>query len=229
MREVQRRLLGGSSSLSFALSSLVTRRTALVALSVLVFLYVTACCAVYVRSLSVFGGGAFFSSLRAGAGAAAAPARPALSEEEEKLHVRADLGRGAWNMLHRMGAQYDKEPTPERRREMVEFVRLLGEFYPCPECAAHFRAMLAENPVEADDNRSLSLWLCRVHNIVNERLSKPLFTCTLDALKERWGSCGCFDDKGKEGEEAAGEGAGEGAKNKSAAAASDVRTAWSGE
>ena len=28
-----------------------------------------------------------------------------------------------------------------------------------------------------------------------ERLGKPRFACTLDALKERWGSCGCFDVK----------------------------------
>ena len=33
------------------------------------------------------------------------------------------------------------------------------------------------------------------HNAVNARLGKPRFECSLDALKERWGSCGCFDVK----------------------------------
>ena len=57
--------------------------------------------------------------------------------------------------------------------------------------------MLAASPPRAHlaDNRALSLWLCAAHNEVNARLGKPRFECSLEALKERWGSCGCFDEK----------------------------------
>jgi FAD-linked sulfhydryl oxidase len=96
-------------------------------------------------------------------------------------------------MLHRLAAQYDKEPTPEKQRDVEAFFKLLGDFYPCPDCAKHFRGMLAEHPIDARSNRHLSLWLCKLHNNVNVRLGKPLFPCELDALKDRWGSCGCFD------------------------------------
>ena len=34
-------------------------------------------------------------------------------------------------------------------------------------------------------------------NKVNEKLGKPLFSCTIEALAEKWGSCGCFDLPGK--------------------------------
>jgi FAD-linked sulfhydryl oxidase len=224
------------SSSSPSLLAAPARRWALLAVSALAVLYVTACCAYYVRSLTIFGGGALLSTLRGGGTAASDSASPSplpLTEEEQKLAVRAELGHGMWNMLHRMAAQYDKEPTAKRKGDMVEFFRLLGEFYPCPECAAHFRDMLRENPVEADDNRGLSLWLCRVHNIVNRRLGKPEFTCTLDALKERWGSCGCFDNEeeeegGKEEEEGKGKKKkkGEGAREEDSVA-EDVRKAWS--
>ena len=115
------------------------------------------------------------------------------TEQEEKAEIRAELGHGTWNMLHRLAATFDKEPTPERQREAAEFFRLFGKFYPCEWCAKHFREMLDEHPIQTANNRELSLWLCKLHNIVNERLNKPQFPCTLDALKERWGNCGCFD------------------------------------
>jgi hypothetical protein len=149
-------------------------------------LYAAACCVVYVRGFD----GVFGRGLRTADGA---DGDDAAAEAAKEAAVRAELGHGVWNMLHRMAAQYDKAPTAERRSDMVEFFRLLGEFYPCPQCAAHFREMVAEHPVDATDNRALSLWLCSVHNIVNARLGKPQFPCTLDALKERWGECGCFD------------------------------------
>lgn len=107
--------------------------------------------------------------------------------------TRAELGRAGWHVLHRMAAAYDKEPTPEAIADMQTFFRLWGQFYACSECAAHFREMLAAHPVDARSNRHLSIWLCEVHNMVNERLGKPAFPCTIEALSERWGSCGCFE------------------------------------
>jgi hypothetical protein len=147
--------------------------------------YVAACCSL------IFGSGA------AGSGGMAAAVVPRFlrspTETEEKAEIRAELGHGTWNMLHRLAAQFDKAPTPARRQEVADFFRLFGEFYPCEWCAKHFREMLAEHPPQTANNRELSLWLCQLHNIVNDRLGKPAFPCTLDALKERWGKCGCFD------------------------------------
>ena len=110
--------------------------------------------------------------------------------------ARAELGKSTWHFLHRVAAGFDKSPTLERSRDMVNFFTLAADFYPCPECAKHFRDVIKMRPIDASNlnNRVLSLWLCAVHNDVNQRLLKPLFSCTLDALKERWGKCGCFDD-----------------------------------
>jgi FAD-linked sulfhydryl oxidase len=115
-----------------------------------------------------------------------------LDEAAEKALVRAELGRSSWNLLHRLAASFDKAPSLERRREAEQFFGLLGVLYPCPDCAAHFRELLKDNPVDATNNRRLSLWLCGVHNLVNARLGKAEFPCTLQALAEKWGSCGCF-------------------------------------
>jgi len=34
-------------------------------------------------------------------------------------------------------------------------------------------------------------WLCRVHNIVNTRLEKPVFDCA--QVRDRW-KCGCVSE-----------------------------------
>lgn len=191
------------------------RRGVIALLVLVVTAYVGACCAFLWRwelpsssaSGSVAGelagagtggsgsGGAaaqFVGTLRSAVrGSVLVPSTP----QDEHLVVRKVLGRGTWNMLHRMAAQYPRDPTPAQRDDMATYFRVLGEFYPCDVCATHFRTMLAANPVEAGNNKELSLWLCRIHNIVNTRLHKPeQFPCTLDALGEKYGECGCFED-----------------------------------
>jgi FAD-linked sulfhydryl oxidase len=146
--------------------------------------YLGACCAFYIQSGVLTDTST--RTLRAADGGD--------NEAALKAQTRAELGRGTWNMLHRLAAQFEKEPTPQQRRDVEQFFSLLGTFYPCPECAGHFREMLVDHPVDSRSNRDLSLWLCKLHNIVNARLAKPQFPCELDALKDRWGACGCFDD-----------------------------------
>jgi len=66
-----------------------------------------------------------------------------------------------------------------------EFVQEFAKVIPCPMCAAHFTEMIKENPLpDSDDPSVLFEWSVQVHNIVNERIGKPIFTVE-DAAK-RW-------------------------------------------
>ena len=122
-----------------------------------------------------------------------------LSQEEQDvidhMRIRATLGRGTWNLLHRLAAQFDKSPSDERKATIETFFKTFSDLYPCEECAAHFRQLLSDSPVDSTSNRHLSLWLCEVHNKVNERLKKPLFSCTIENLQKEYGSCGCFSNE----------------------------------
>ena len=151
--------------------------------------YLGACCTLFLSDSGKGLGLRVDTLARRGAAASEPPA----DEAAEKALVRAELGRGAWNLLHRLAAAFDKAPTPARTAQAEAFFGGLAALYPCPECAAHFRELLQAHPVDARDNRRLSQWLCAVHNLVNERLGKAQFPCDLDSLKERWGKCGCFD------------------------------------
>jgi len=59
------------------------------------------------------------------------------------------------------------------------------------DCASEFQKLLANNPPELESKDTFIQWLCRVHNIVNERLLKPVFDCSV--VKERW-ICGCVTE-----------------------------------
>lgn len=89
------------------------------------------------------------------------------------------------------------------QEDMKTFFRLIGEFFPCDECARHFRGLLAEDPPDVRSNLYLSLWLCKAHNIVNRRVGNQEYPCTEEFITQRWGSCGCSDtnDDSGSGEE----------------------------
>jgi FAD-linked sulfhydryl oxidase len=200
---------GGSSRRGSALCS--PRRGAAAFVLTLLALYGVCCVSLPGASAGASagaGGGAaapppwsLLSALR-GRGAPPAPAplsaaEEAAAEAAAKAAVRAELGRGAWTLLHRLAAQYPSPADEAAQARAEALLYALGDLYPCPECAEHFRGVLAASPPRAHlaDNRALSLWLCAAHNEVNARLGKPRFECSLEALKERWGSCGCFDVK----------------------------------
>jgi hypothetical protein len=34
--------------------------------------------------------------------------------------------------------------------------------------------------------KELSTWICEQHNLVNQKLGKPLYSCDMETLDERW-------------------------------------------
>lgn len=161
--------------------------------------YLGACCSYVLLSRGVLAGdlaaAAAPRGLRTTAPTAAGGASAALQLDEdasEEAAIRAQVGRASWELLHRAAAAFDAEPSPQRRADAERFFGLAAELYPCKECGSHFLALIKKSPVDAGDNKRLSLWLCKAHNKVNVRLGKPEFPCTLGSLAERWGKCGCF-------------------------------------
>lgn len=94
---------------------------------------------------------------------------------------------------------------------MELFVLLLAQLYPCGECSAHFKKLLVEkineknfklaqkhedvmvnNIFDFETKSSSVLWMCNLHNQVNQRLHKPQFDCA--QAMTRW-KCGCDEDE----------------------------------
>lgn len=68
-----------------------------------------------------------------------------------------------------------------------------------PQCAAEFQQLLRKHPPQTSSRGVASMYLCHLHNLVNDRLGKDEFDCG-ENLKEIY-DCGCGDDDeaGKQG------------------------------
>ncbi|GIL80652.1 hypothetical protein Vretimale_9193 [Volvox reticuliferus] len=80
---------------------------------------------------------------------------------------------GLWEMLHTMALRFpDKPGAAGPAQAMMTFMTLFNtHFFQCAPCQKHFGRILASPEAAAvTDRRTLSLWLWRVHNEVNERL-----------------------------------------------------------
>ncbi|XP_015792487.1 FAD-linked sulfhydryl oxidase ALR [Tetranychus urticae] len=103
------------------------------------------------------------------------------------------LGRASWTFLHTMAAYYPDKPTIQQQSEMMKFMNIFSNFYPCSHCAADMRNDISKDPPKVDTRQSFSLWMCNLHNKVNQKLAKPIFDCS--KVDERWlngppdGSC----------------------------------------
>ncbi|CAK5265313.1 unnamed protein product [Mycena citricolor] len=105
--------------------------------------------------------------------------------------AKAALGRATWKLLHTMTLRYPEKPTQDERDALSSYFHLLSRLYPCGECAAEFQLLLKQLPPQTSSRRSASLWLCSLHNRVNERLHKEQFDCAhLDDTYD----CGCGDE-----------------------------------
>jgi len=106
--------------------------------------------------------------------------------------AKAELGRASWKLLHTMTLRFPDRPSQDERHALESYFHLFSRLYPCGECAAEFQQLLKKYPPQTSSRKTASLWLCYIHNLVNERLKKPEFDClTLDKTYD----CGCGDDK----------------------------------
>jgi hypothetical protein len=116
---------------------------------------------------------------------------PPSALEERGPPTKQELGQCGWTLIHTMAANFPETPAPRQRARAESFFRALGDLYPCPVCAAHFRGYMAEHPVQATSRGDLALWACGAHNEVNVRNGKEAFYCDIGVLDARWKDCGC--------------------------------------
>ncbi|CAD7077588.1 unnamed protein product [Hermetia illucens] len=104
-----------------------------------------------------------------------------------------ELGRATWGLLHSISVTIPEHPTETQRRDLVNLMNSLAQFYPCEYCARDLRNELIKEPVDASSQHNFAQWLCRLHNRVNTKIGKPIFDCS--KVYERWrdgwldGSC----------------------------------------
>ena len=100
--------------------------------------------------------------------------------------TREEIGTSTWSLLHSMAAWYPNTPTAKDQHLMSGFIQALAAFYPCSWCATDFQQNIELSPPKTESRDDLCIWLCEQHNVVNKKLGKPVFQCTIEKLDERW-------------------------------------------
>ena len=93
----------------------------------------------------------------------------------------SDWGPSAWNTLHVVAHTYPKIPTSEHRKQTHEFLHLFAIHLPCPSCRDHFMDLLDEEiptpkSEHFDSRENMVKFMNDIHNVVNVRLGKRVFT-----------------------------------------------------
>ena len=88
--------------------------------------------------------------------------------------------------MHTLAAYFPDRPRAEEQAAAAHFMRGVGSLFPCSECAEDFRHEMDKSPPRTASRAELSMWVCEQHNLVNDKLGKPLFNCDLARLDRRW-------------------------------------------
>ncbi|TFJ85309.1 hypothetical protein NSK_003732 [Nannochloropsis salina CCMP1776] len=137
--------------------------------------------------------------------ASSTPSAASSSDEAawRKYHCPLDkdtLGDMTWGVLHSTAAYYPESPTPQEQSLAAGLVHGIAGLYPCTYCRTDFQECIQALPPRVESREAFSVWICKQHNLVNEKLGKPVFPCDLKSLDRRWktGEPRCWGEKGGE-------------------------------
>lgn len=92
--------------------------------------------------------------------------------------MTARWGPLGWMTLHSISACYPDEPTLTDKKLLDEFMEAFGVTITCSICNSHFSKMFTgyKKAVPTWNNSKIDVFIaiCKMHNMVNVRLNKPI-------------------------------------------------------
>ena len=99
--------------------------------------------------------------------------------KQNSLEITKDrLGRNIWILLHSSAAALKTNEEVKTFKNMWES---MVKIFPCPECKGHLVKMLKDPTLsnkykDSNTPQDINIWLWDVHNRVNRRLNKKIFS-----------------------------------------------------
>ena len=85
-------------------------------------------------------------------------------------------GPPAWTFLHSVTLNFPENPTSSDRENFRIFFDSMKNILPCEKCKEHYKLNLIENPIRLESREELVKWLMELHNKVNVKNNKPVFS-----------------------------------------------------
>lgn len=92
------------------------------------------------------------------------------------MSTAADWGPSAWKFLHTLTYSYPDEPSLLEQQHAENLFQSLSFLLPCEKCREHYVREITNNPPNTTSKATLASWLVDIHNRVNIRLGKPIFS-----------------------------------------------------
>jgi len=101
-------------------------------------------------------------------------------------------GPPGWTFLHTITFNY--KPSTENKVKYLNFFNSLSTVLPCPYCCSSFDTYFKAIPIQEyiDTREGLVYWLYIIHNLVNQKVCKPMpsFKSVLSYYEKFRAKCG---------------------------------------
>lgn len=82
-----------------------------------------------------------------------------------------EWGPGTWKLMTAIAYNFpETNPTLKQQRDVKQFFESLADVMPCASCRKSWRKILDDNPVDVTSRETLTAWLYRSRNRVNNKL-----------------------------------------------------------
>ncbi len=85
-------------------------------------------------------------------------------------------GPPGWIFLHTVTFQYPENPTDLDKQKYYTFFNSLKNVLPCPNCREHYHENFENIPIRLESREELIEWLIDIHNEVNKKNNKRIYT-----------------------------------------------------
>jgi len=85
-------------------------------------------------------------------------------------------GPPGWTFLHTVTFQYPENPTDLDKQKYYTFFNSLKNVLPCPNCREHYHENFENIPIRLESREDLIEWLIDIHNEVNKKNNKRIYT-----------------------------------------------------
>lgn len=97
-------------------------------------------------------------------------------------------GNAMWTPLHAITFNYPIKPTQEDKNKYKNYFTITGNILPCKYCRNSYNTYAKYIPLDQflDSREGMVYWLYVIHNLVNQKLYKPLFPlCEVVVIYEK--------------------------------------------
>lgn len=85
-------------------------------------------------------------------------------------------GSSFWFTLENIAYNYPIKPTDNDKDNIKKFLECLQYVLPCGICRKNYKMELEQRPIRLNSRKELVYWLFEIHNDVNSRTGKRLYT-----------------------------------------------------